>query len=142
MAARTRLVGTLKGFVRRAAALFTLLSVVAAVFFAGTSYFFCPSMERAANDCCCPTERQNVTEPAVSRAPCCNRKTIAAAPSAPTESLRQATSVPPANLFPGKLVPIASLRASEATDVTRRFRHGARAGPTAPLFELHSTYLI
>jgi hypothetical protein len=132
----------LKGFVHRAAALFTLLSVAAAVFFAGTSYFFCPSMERAVKGCCCPTEPENVDEPAVSRAPCRNRKTLAAAPSAPTESLRQATSVPPANIFPGELVPIADGHASDAPDLTRRWRHGARAGPTPSLFDLHSAYLI
>jgi hypothetical protein len=132
----------LKGFVHRAAALLTLISALAAVFFAGTSYFFCPSMERAAKGCCCPVEPQNGEEPAVSRAPCCDRTIIASARSVPTESLRQATSVPPATLFPGELVPISNHGASEALNAAREGRYGARAGPAAPLFELHSVYLI
>jgi hypothetical protein len=130
----------LKTSARRAVALLTLLSPMAAVFFAGTSYFFCPSMNRAAKGCCCPREHQNADEPAASRAPCCDRNTILAVPSVPTESLRQALSVPPANVFPGELISIADARASDTPKTARRY--GARAGPTAPLFELHSAYLI
>jgi hypothetical protein len=129
-------------FVRRSAALLTLLSALAAVFFAGTSYFFCPSMERAAKSCCCPAERENGDEPAVTRAPCCDRNTIAIVPSVPTEFLRQATSVPPASLFPSELVPIAGDGAARAPSGARDRHHAARASPSAPLFELHSVYLI
>jgi hypothetical protein len=132
----------LKASVRRAAALLTLLSAIAALFFAGTSYFFCPSMERAATSCCCPLERQTGDEPAVSRAPCCDRNTIATVPSVPTEFLRQATSVPPASLFPSELVPIAEERAVDAPSAAQRRHHGARAGPSVELFELYSVYLI
>ncbi len=142
VAGRTRLFRTLKGFVRRTAALVTLLSVVAAVFFAGTIYFFCPSMERAAKSCCCHTEHQSGEKPEVSRAPCCDRNTIATVQGVPTEYLRQATAVPPATVFPSELVPIEQGRATEAPRAARDRHHAARAGPAAPLFELNSVYLI
>jgi hypothetical protein len=129
------------GSVRRVVALFTLLSAVAAVLFAGASYYFCPSMERAAKSCCCPAKAASPQEPAVSRAPCCDRNTISGIPSVPAESLRQSISVPAANAFVGELVPIADVRASEAPSAARLNRYGARAGP-APLFALHSAYLI
>src|SRR6185503_11383850 len=134
---------TVKAHLCRAIALLSLLSAVATVLLAGQSYFACPWMRHASKLCCCPPARTSTQAPAISRAPCCNRKTIAAAPTAATDLLRQATKIPPANAFSGELIRIVDRRATDRAEpsVPRRER-GARAGPHADLFELHSVYLI
>ncbi|HVR19001.1 MAG TPA: hypothetical protein VMS65_04880 [Polyangiaceae bacterium] len=132
----------MKAHARRAIALLSLLSAIACVLFAGKSYLVCPWMQKSVPACCCPVERPNTDGPAISRAPCCERKTFAAAPSVPTDSTRPTMTGPAANVFPGELVRIASrVPESLAPPNTVRER-GARAGPDAELFELHSSYLI
>ena len=132
----------MKAHARRAIAILSLLSAVACVLFAGKSYFVCPWMQKSVPACCCPVERSNADGPAVSRAPCCERKTLAAAPSVPTDSTRQRMTVPAANVFPGELVRIASRVPETLASPSSVRERGARAGPDAELFELHSSYLI
>jgi hypothetical protein len=100
-------------------------------------------MQKSVASCCCPSERASSDGPAISRAPCCRRTTLATTPSAPTESTRQTTSVPAATAFVGEFVRLADHPASSAavSAGAERERH-ARAGPQGELFELHSSYLL
>ena len=132
----------MKAHARRAIALLSLLSAVACVLFAGKSYFVCPWMQTSAPACCCAAEHSNDEGPAISRAPCCERKTLATAPSVPTDSTRQTTTVPAASVFSGELVRIASSVPESLASPSSVRERGARAGPDAELFELHSSYLI
>lgn len=128
---------------RRAVAILSLVSAVASVLLAGRSYVFCPWMQRAAQSCCCAHERAPSDVPTVSRPPCCDRQTIAAAPGAPTDLARQAVDVPPASAFAGERIRVLDRAPSDSEARASLVReHGARAGPPAALFELHSAYLI
>jgi hypothetical protein len=132
-----------KAFLNRAIAILSLLSAVASVLLAGQSYVFCPWMQRAAESCCCAHEQATGDAPAVSRPPCCERTTIAAAPGAPTDLSRQAVDVPSASAFGGELIRVLDRVAPSTVARASLVReHGARAGPPAQLFEIHSAYLI
>lgn len=133
---------TVHALVRRIVALLALGSALASVLLAGQSYFFCPWMERAAERCCCAPERPTGDGPAVSRAPCCNKKTLAAAPSAPTDLLRQGVDVPAASAFSGELIRMLDRPAADVPRTATAHEHDARAGPPTELFVLHSVYLI
>jgi hypothetical protein len=130
-----------KAELRRAVALLSLLSALASLLFAGQSYFFCPGMQKAAKGCCCP-ERPIQEGPAVSRTPCCDRTTLSA-PRAPIDLLRHATNVPASSDFEGERIRILDGTIRDFRDRTSDAKtRGARAGPYAELFELHSAYLI
>ena len=133
----------MKASIRRFVALLSLLSAVATFLFAGQSYLVCPWMKRAVASCCCPAERTRFDGPAVSRAPCCNRRAIDAAASAPTDALRLTTAVPAASGFPGELIRMVDrLGPDSSTSTEVAWERGARDGPVFELFELHSSYLI
>jgi hypothetical protein len=133
---------TVNALTRRVVALLALASALASVLLAGQSYFFCPWMERAAARCCCAPERPSGDEPAISRAPCCSKKTLAAAPSAPTDLLRQGVDIPSASVFSGERIRVLDLPTADVSKTVAAREHGARAGPPTELFALHSVYLI
>jgi hypothetical protein len=131
-----------KAELRRLIALASVVSALASLLFAGQSYFFCPWMQKAAKGCCCAPERPSGDAPAISRAACCDRTTLAAAPSAPVDS-SGASHVPAANGFSGELILMLDHPAPNARALASSVRErGARAGPERELFELHSAYLI
>ena len=133
----------MKAYVRRAVALLSLLSAVISGAFGGKSYFVCPWMQRAAASCCCPADRSEADGPAVSRAPCCNRRILETTASAPADTLTPTTTVPAASGFPGELIRIVDGLASDSrTAAEVACGRGARDGPVCELFELHSSYLI
>jgi hypothetical protein len=131
-----------KASVRRTIAFVTLVSALGSVLFAGRSYFVCPWMQRAAASCCCPAPRSTHQGPSVSRPPCCDQNTLAAANGAPTDPLRPTTDVPAATAFSGELIPVADGVALVSPIARSQRAPGARYGPPSPLFELHSSYLI
>ncbi len=128
--------------VRRVVALLSLVSALASVVLAGQSYFFCPWMQRAGEHCCCAPERSTADGPAISRAPCCARKTLAVTPSAPTDLMRQGMDVPPASAFSRELIRMLDRPAADLPNVLTAREHGARAGPPVEPYRLNSVYLI
>ncbi len=103
-----------RAFARRALSASLIVAVAFVAVWGGRSVLWCPAMERAVRQCCCPAEDSPVPDsPAVSRAACCETKVFEAAPAsgvdARSPSVEVAAPLLVAVLSPRPAVPPLSL---------------------------------
>lgn len=120
------------------------LAFVLALVAGGRSFLWCPWMQRTiAKECCHPAQQSKGDAPALTRSNCCETKVVPLSPPASSERAGALQPSAPLLALPARALPRweGAPSAPPSVFVSARER-GARAGPRAPLYELHCAYLI